>query len=59
MECKKCATEMKKGKALAQTWKPGLSDFPGDSVGITLSPGGPGKMIDVLKCPACGYSVAA
>ena len=44
------------GKALQQTFTSGSPDFPNDSVGITVSPGGPGKLVDVLKCENCGNS---
>ena len=63
MDCKHCHHErgiwvqMKPGKAIEQTWVCGIPDFPGQTVGVTMSPGGPGKLIDVMKCPECGYSV--
>lgn len=44
------------GQALQQTFTSGSPDFPGDSVGITLSFGGRGKLVDVLKCKDCGHS---
>ena len=57
MKCVKCQTEMKPGKALAQTFT-GVGDFhDGDDVS-TLSPGGPGRMISCWKCPGCGHSVS-
>lgn len=57
--CPKCGGEMKEGKALKQTFTAGLPDFPGmdvNSKGQTVSPGGPGELIEVEKCPKCGYS---
>ena len=54
--CRKCAGPMRAGKALAQTMS-GMPDFPGDTVVVTLSPGGPGVLIDCLKCANCGWSV--
>lgn len=56
IKCKKCGGEMRPGQALQQTFTSGAPDFPGDSVGITFSPGGPGKLVDVLKCRDCGHS---
>lgn len=57
--CRYCDTELRPGVAIAQTFTPGLPDFPSDSRGITLSAGGPGQLVDVSKCPACGWSVTA
>ncbi len=56
VECKKCGGRMKPGKALAQTVT-GIPDFARDGNVVTLSPGGPGKLIDCLKCTECGHSV--
>lgn len=52
---------MQVGTALVSGMVAGLPDFPGqiDLRGQTLSPGGPGHLVDVLKCPDCGHSVAA
>jgi len=59
MKCSKrnCKGTMKRSKAIQQTSTSGLPDFPGDTVGITLSAGGPGKLIECLKCDTCGHSV--
>jgi len=57
--CKKCGGEMIPSKATGQTYKSGMPDFPGDERGITMSPGGPGGLVDVLKCSDCGWSVTA
>ena len=57
--CKKCGGTMKPSKALQQTYTSGMPDFPGDDVGVTISAGGPGKLIDCLKCEKCGWSVTA
>lgn len=56
--CRRCNTLLQPGKAIAQTYT-GLPDFLGDAYPVTLSPGGPGRLIDCLKCPACGWSVTA
>jgi hypothetical protein len=47
--CRKCGGAMHLGKALEQTV---CSSDEG-----TCSPGGSGKLIDCLKCSACGWSV--
>lgn len=57
--CKRCGTELVPGKAIEQTWTPGVPDFPGCYDLVTMSPGGPGRLIDCLKCPQCGWSVTA
>lgn len=54
--CRKCGGNMIYGKAIQQTLT-GSPDFPGDTRGITMSPGGSGKLIDCLKCEKCGWSV--
>lgn len=46
--CRKCGGQMSPGKAIAQTFD--CSDEG------TMSPGGPGKLVDCLKCEACGAS---
>lgn len=53
--CKHCHTSMAPGIAIEQTYT-GAPDFPGGEV-VTMSPGGPGKLIECLKCPQCGWSV--
>ncbi len=53
--CSKCGGPMRPGKAIAQTWG-GSPDFIGGEV-VTMSPGGPGRLIDCLKCARCGWSV--
>ena len=55
-KCKKCSGEMKEGVAIQNTLT-GLPDFHGDKHAVTLSPGGPGRLIDCMKCSACGWSV--
>lgn len=55
--CRRCGGEMAPGKAIAQTYA-GIPDFPGKEV-VTLSPGGPGVLVDCLKCRECGHSVTA
>lgn len=56
-ECPKCRVELVPGRALSQTWTEGAPDFPGDNVCVTVSAGGPGRVIDCLKCPCCGHSL--
>ena len=56
-KCKHCNGEMKPGKAFQSTFNSGMPDFPGDKNVVTLSPGGPGKLIDCLKCVSCGWSM--
>ena len=46
---------MRPGKAMSETFTAGAADFK-DGVQITMCVGGPGKLIDCLKCPKCGYS---
>lgn len=54
--CRKCGSPMAPGIALANTMT-GTGDFGRDDV-VTMSPGGPGKLIDCDKCTACGWSVS-
>jgi hypothetical protein len=58
--CKKCKGKMKKGIAMLQTWTYGMPDFigqdPNDHRGQTMSAGGPGKVVEVMKCEECGWS---
>lgn len=48
---------MRPGIAMSQTYIGGTPDFPGDTAPVTLSPGGPGVVISVRKCPECGHSL--
>lgn len=48
---------MRPGIAMGQTLTGGELDFPGDDYAITLSPGGPGRLIPARKCAECGWSV--
>ena len=43
------------GQAIAQTVS-GRPDFHGGEV-VTMSPGGPGQLINCMKCSRCGHSV--
>jgi hypothetical protein len=54
--CPRCCGEMKPGKAIEQTWH-GEPEWPGDTL-CTMSPSGPGRLIDCLKCEKCGFSVS-
>lgn len=56
MNCIRCQVPLVSGKALENTLV-GYPDFLGDSDVCTVSPGGPGKLIECLKCPKCGYSI--
>jgi hypothetical protein len=53
MNCKHCEIPMLPGTALVSTFV-GHEDLGGV---VTMSPGGPGKLVPVWKCPECGYSV--
>lgn len=53
--CRHCGGAMRPGIALVQTVT-GSPDFPGCEA-VTMSPGGPGKLIDCLKCESCGWSM--
>lgn len=59
--CRHCHTSMQPGVAIEQTYTAGEPDFPSDrddpNAIVTLSPGGPGKLVTCLKCPQCGWSV--
>jgi len=54
--CRRCGSEMRPGLAMGQTAK-GAPDFPGDRHASTMSAGGPGKLMQCMKCPICGWSV--
>ena len=52
--CKRCGGEMKPGQAIEST----LVGVPDDIGGcVTVSPGGPGKLVPCMKCAECGWSV--
>ena len=52
--CTRCGGEMKPGQALEST----LVGEPDDLGGVvTVSPGGPGKLVPCMKCAECGWSV--
>lgn len=52
----RCNGKMSQGVAMQQTYS-GSPDFHGGEV-VTMSPGGPGRLIGCWKCAACGWSVA-
>mgnify|MGYP003394592651 CR=1 FL=1 len=56
MICRKCKVEMLPGKALVEI-PDGIPDFEGDGCVCTMSASGRAELIDVLKCPSCGFSV--
>ena len=52
--CTHCGGEMKPGQAIEST----LVGEPDDIGGcVTVSPGGPGKLVPCMKCAECGWSV--
>ena len=53
--CRKCDIDMVPGQALENTLY-GIPDFIGDDYVCTVSMTGPPIMINVWKCPSCGYS---
>ena len=53
--CRRCGGAMLPGAAMTSTYT-GAPDFPGGECG-TLSPGGPGRMVECMKCASCGHSV--
>jgi len=59
--CRRCSVPMGKSTAIANTLVAGMPDFlnqVGVEVrGITVSYGGPGKVIPCWKCPKCGHSI--
>jgi hypothetical protein len=54
--CKKCGGDMNPGRAMGQTVVGGMPDFEGETHSSTFSVGGPGKLIECLKCEECGWS---
>ena len=55
-KCIKCGGDMRPGIAMGQTLT-GIGDFHYADSTSTLSPGGPGKVIECEKCIECGFSV--
>lgn len=55
-QCPKCRLSLVPGLAILQTYTTSIPDFIGEDRGITVSPGGPGRLAECLKCPGCGYS---
>ncbi len=53
--CKQCGSEMTTSKALAQTYV-GIPDSDIGGGVSTFSAGGPGELVDCLKCQDCGWS---
>ena len=53
--CLRCGGQMKQGIAIEPTCT-GMPDFPGSKV-VTMSHGGPGRLIECMKCEKCGWSV--
>lgn len=48
---------MKIGIAIEQTYT-GIGDFSQSDAVCTVSPGGSGKIISVMKCQKCGHSIS-
>jgi hypothetical protein len=55
--CPRCGVGMEPGIALVSTLTAGEPDLGGDVA--TMSPGGPGRVVNVAKCPRCGHSISA
>lgn len=55
--CRKCGGRMLPGIAMDQTYVGGVPDFSGDTHASTFHAGGPGKIIECMKCENCGWSV--
>jgi hypothetical protein len=55
LSCKKCGGPMRHGIAMQSTLR-GVRDFPSCARVVTLSEGGPGRLIRCLKCSHCGWS---
>jgi len=53
--CRRCKTPLAPGIAIQQGYT-GQADFTGGEV-VTMSAGGPGRVIDCMKCPTCGHSI--
>lgn len=51
-----CGGKMEPSKAIQNTLT-GIPDFIGSKEVVTVSYGGKGKLIDCLKCKACGKCV--
>lgn len=54
--CKRCGGKMTRGKAMGQT-AVALRPARGPDDIRTFYAGGTGKLIDCMKCEACGWSV--
>jgi hypothetical protein len=57
--CRRCDAPLVAGRAF-QNELVGHPDFPGDTgweAGRTRSYSGEARLINVMKCPACGYSI--
>lgn len=63
LNCRYCKIPMRPGKAMAETFvsrgEPVTTADANRLRGRTIHAGGPGKLIEVMKCPFCGYSVTA
>lgn len=53
--CRRCQAPMQPGIAIGQTVV-GEPEWP-NAPAVTLNHGGPGRLIECWKCPACGWSV--
>lgn len=53
-KCPRCDVPMRPGVAILPTVVGEEDDIGGC---VTLSYGGPGRLIDCLKCPECGHSI--
>ena len=59
MECtqRECDGIMRKGIAMGQT-STGIGDCRQNDAVCTVSPGGSGEVIPVMKCKKCGHSIS-
>lgn len=56
MKCRRCNVEMQAGKALLNVATAGAPDFIGSRDAVTYSFGQVARLVDVAKCPKCGFS---
>lgn len=57
MKCRKCKITMQPSKALKDIYIGGIDSSNPPQRGDTLVKSGKADLIEVMKCPQCGYSV--
>ena len=57
MKCNKCKTIMQPSKALKDIYISGIDSSNPPQIGDTLVKSGKAELVNVAKCPKCGYSV--